>query len=84
MFIESGSNSSSGPLLTIVASWLTAFFVRFVLRAERNATVIVALVIAALAVSGAIFIIDDMDDLYGGLFRITSVPLVNVLYQSGH
>ena len=84
MFIESGRNSSYGPLLTIVGSWLTAIFVGFGLLAERNATVGVALVIAAIAVSAAIFIIDEMYDPYGGLFKITSAPLVNVLDQIGH
>jgi hypothetical protein len=84
MFIESGRNSSSGPLMTIIVSWLTAIFISFGLLSERNATVFAALVIAAIAVSAAIFIIEEMYDPYGGMFRLSSAPLVKVLDQIGH
>jgi len=46
-----------------------------------NATAILALMVAALAVSGAIFLILDLDELFGGLIRISSEPMLNALHQ---
>lgn len=83
-FIESGRNLSSGPLMTIIVSWLTTIFISFGLLSERNATVVVSLTIAAIAVSAAIFIIEEMYDPYRGMLRISSTPLLNVLDQIGH
>jgi hypothetical protein len=49
--------------------------------APPNATAILALMVAALAVSGAIFLILDLDELFGGLIRISSEPMLNALHQ---
>jgi hypothetical protein len=83
MFIGSEGNSVSGPLLAIVVSWLTTIFISFGLLAQRNATVIVTLIIAAIAVSAAIFIIWELYDPYGGMFQIPATPMLNVLDQIG-
>jgi hypothetical protein len=83
MFIGSEGNSVSGPLLVIVVSWLTTIFISFGLLAQRNATVIVTLIIAAIAVSAAIFIIWELYDPYGGMFKIPPTPMLNVLDQIG-
>ncbi len=84
MFIGSQGNSVSGPLLAIVVSWLTTIFISFGLLAQRNATVFVTLIIAALAVSAAIFIIWELYDPYGGMFKIPATAMQNVLDQIGH
>ena len=49
--------------------------------APPNATVILALMIAALAVAGAIFLILELDQPFGGVIRISSEPMLNALHQ---
>jgi hypothetical protein len=58
-------------------------FVEFGLFAGINATVIVALMIGALSVSSAIFLILELSRPYLGLMRISGAPLRNALAQIG-
>ena len=84
MFIGSEGNSVSGPLLVIVVSWLTAISISFGLLAQRNATVIVTLIIAALAVSAAIFIIWELYPPYArGCSRFPQLRCRTSLTKSG-
>jgi hypothetical protein len=73
--------SISEPMLIILVSWLAIIFLGFSVLAPPNATVIVALMISALAVSGAIFLILELDQPFGGLIRISSEPMLNALHQ---
>jgi succinate-acetate transporter protein len=57
--------------------------VSFGLFAPRNATVVTALFIAGLSVSGAILLIVDMYMPFGGLIQISSAPLRDTLTQLG-
>jgi hypothetical protein len=72
--------SISMPMLIILVSWLVVIFLGFSVLAPPNATVIVALMIAALAVAGAIFLILELDQPFGGVIRISSEPVVNALH----
>lgn len=74
-------SSVSKPLVVIVVFWLTINFISFGLFAPRNATVIVTLFLCAIAVSGAIFLILEMYNPFGGLIHISSTPIRNVLAQ---
>ena len=78
------SSSISKPLLTMVVFWLTINFVSFGLFAPRNGTVIATLFLCALAVSGAIFLIQEMYAPFTGLIHISDAPLRNALAQLGH
>ena len=82
MFAQEGS-SISIPLLVVVVFWLTVNFVSFGLFANRNATVSVVLLVAALSVAGAIFLILEMDRPFEGLIRISDAPLRGALTQLG-
>ncbi len=77
------SASISMPMLIILVSWLVVIFLGFSVLAPPNATVILALMIAALAVAGAIFLILELDEPFGGLIRISSEPMLNALHQLG-
>jgi hypothetical protein len=72
------------PLLVVLVAWLVAIFVGFGLFAPPNPTVIVALVICALAVSAAIFIIMEMYTPFSGVLKISSTPIREALNQIGH
>jgi hypothetical protein len=75
--------SISRPMLIIVVSWLLVIFVGFSVIAPRNATAILALMLSALAVSGAIFLILELDDPFGGFIGISREPMLNALHQLG-
>lgn len=69
----------SAPLVVVVVSWLTAIFAGFGLYAPRNATVIAVLFVGALSVSGALFLILEMDDPFAGIVRISDAPMRRAL-----
>jgi hypothetical protein len=73
--------SISKPMLIILVSWLVIIFLGFSVLAPSNPTVMFAFIISAVAVSGAIFLILELDQPFGGFLRISSEPMVNALGQ---
>jgi hypothetical protein len=73
--------SISTPLLVLVAIWLVVIFLGFSLIAPTNATTMTSLVVSALAMSGALFIILELDRPFDGLVRISSQPMLHALSQ---
>jgi hypothetical protein len=73
--------SLSKPMLIILVSWLVVIFLGFSILAPSNPTVMFAFIVSALAVSGAIFLILELDQPFGGVLRISSEPMVNALHQ---
>ena len=73
--------SISKPMLIILVSWLVVIFLGFSVLAPPNTTTILALMVSALAVSGAIFLILELDEPFGGLIGISSEPMLNALSQ---
>jgi hypothetical protein len=55
--------------------WLAVIFTSFGMFAPYNATVIATLFVCALSVSGAIFLILEMDSPFAGLMQISDIPL---------
>jgi hypothetical protein len=80
LFAQSGSTIAM-PFLVILVFWLTIIFASFGLFAPRNATVIATFVVCALSVSGAIFLILELDRSFEGLLRISNAPLQEALSQ---
>ena len=79
---QSGSNVSY-PLLVVLVSWLTAIFLSFGLMARPNATIVAVLLVSALSVSTAIFLIFELDQPFHGLIHISGEPLRVALTQVG-
>jgi hypothetical protein len=77
------TTSVSVPLLVMLVLWLTVIFISFGLFAPFNATVVASLFVAALSVSGAIFLILEMYTTYTGLIQISSAPLRAALAHLG-
>ena len=77
------TTSISKPLLVVVVLWLVMIFLAFSLIAPPNGTVNFALIASALCASGAIFLILELDQPFGGLLRISREPMLNVLRQLG-
>jgi hypothetical protein len=82
LFSQKG-NSIPTPFLVVMVAWLALLFASFSLFAQPNATVVVTLLICALAVSSAIFLILELDRPFGGLIQISSGPLRDALQLLG-
>jgi hypothetical protein len=82
LFEQSGS-SLSMPLLIVVISWLAIIFFSWGLFAPSNSIAIAALLLAAVSVSGAIFVILELDQPFDGLIHISSAPMRNALAHLG-
>jgi hypothetical protein len=68
-------------LLLTVGFWLVVIFLCFGLLAPPNATTALAMAAAALSVAGAVFLMMELDQPLGGLIRISSTPMTQVLTQ---
>ena len=56
-------------------------FASFGLFSRANVTIIVTLLVCALSVSGAVFLVLEMDRPFSGMVKISSAPLRGVLAQ---
>jgi hypothetical protein len=83
LLFEQSSSSIPTAFLVVVAFWLSVIFASFGLFAPRNATVVAALLVGALSVSGAILLILELDAPFRGLIRISDAPLRRALSQLG-
>jgi hypothetical protein len=63
------------PFLVILIFWLTVLFASFGLFAPANRTVIGTLLLSALSVAGAIFLIIELSQPFEGLVQISSTPM---------
>jgi hypothetical protein len=77
------TTSISKPMLVVVVLWLVMIFLAFSLIAPPNATASFALIASAFCAAGAIFLILELDQPFGGLMRISREPMLNVLRQIG-
>ena len=83
LLFEQGGSAIPMPFLVLLVFWVTIIFLSFGLFAPPNATVIATLFLCALSVSGAIFMILELDRPFGGLIHISSAPMHNALAQLG-
>jgi hypothetical protein len=84
LFLKLQQNAVPLPLLVVVISWLAVIFTSFGLFVSPNSTVVVALALAAIAVSSAIFIILEMYKPFGGVLMISPAPILDALSEMGH
>jgi hypothetical protein len=84
LLVEQAGSSIPMPFLVVMVFWLAVIFASFGLFAPRNATVIATLFICARSVSGAIFLILELDGPFSGLLQISDAPLRNAMAHIGH
>ena len=79
------TRGSSIPMavLAVLIFWLAIIFVTFGLFAPPNSTVLAVLFVCVLSVSGAIFLILQLDRPFEGVTRIPSAPLRDALMHLG-
>jgi hypothetical protein len=71
------------PFLAMLIFWLTIIFASFSLFTRLNPTLVVIICIFALSASGAIYLILELSQPFGGLIQIPSSPLLNALEPLG-
>jgi hypothetical protein len=72
-------NAIRGPFLAVMVFWLFALFVSFGLFGRASSLTIGALFVCAISVSGAVFLILELDRAFTGVMAISSEPLRNAL-----
>jgi hypothetical protein len=82
MFEQKGS-SIPMPFLVVLVFWLAIIFISFGLYAPPNTTVIVTLLVCALSLAGALFLILELDQPFEGWIQIPSAPLRDALTHLG-
>jgi hypothetical protein len=75
MLIEQSQNNLPTVFLVVLTFWLTVLFAQFGLLAPRNLTAISALFICAISMSGAIFLILELNHPLEGTIKVSSAPL---------
>lgn len=83
LLLAQKTSSISLPMLAVVVFWLTTVFVSFGLFAPANATVVITQFLCALAVAGAIFLMLELDQPFGGIVQIPSAPMHSTLEHLG-
>jgi hypothetical protein len=83
LLFAQADTSIATPLLVMVVIWLAIIFLSFGLFAPSNKTVVITMIVVALSVSSAIFLILELDQPFNGLIQISSEPLRNALTHLG-
>ena len=83
LMYEQASNSISWPFLVVLVFWLCVLFAGFGLFAARNATTMTVLLVGALSVAGAVFLILELSQPYEGVLQIPSAGLRNAQAEIG-
>ena len=83
LLMAQGEGAIPTPFLVVLVFWLAIIFAGFGLLSAKNPTVVAILVLCALSVSGAIFLIEEMDRPLEGLMKISGAPMRNALAHLG-
>ena len=73
----------SYPLIFTVVSWVALGFLGNGLMSSGNPASAIAIIVGALAVASAFYMILDLSDPYSGVFRVSTAPLEQVLAVMG-
>ena len=77
-------HSIPGPFLVLLIFWLAIVFASFGLFAPPNLTAIVSLFLCSIAVSGGIFLIEEMDSPLAGFIHIPADSMRRALNELTH
>jgi hypothetical protein len=83
LFVQQES-SVSRPLLILLVFWTGVIFANFGLFAPRNVTVFTVIILCALSVSTAMFIILELERPFAGLVELSLEPFRDALWYLDH
>jgi hypothetical protein len=81
--IEEEDNRTPTPFLFVLVFWLALMFVSFGLFAPRNPIATAVLVMGAISLATAIFLIEELYDPLGGAITISNAPMYKALSLLG-
>jgi hypothetical protein len=79
LLLAQAMSSISKPFLIVVVAWLVLIFLSFSVLAPPNGTANIALMVSALSVAGAIFLILELDQPFHGVIQVSGQPLLNAV-----
>lgn len=83
LVVEEAQIPLPSSFFVVLLFWLTVLFASISLLAPRNATIFVVVLVCALSVSGAMFLIYEMNRPLTGLVKVSSAPMMKVLEHLG-
>jgi hypothetical protein len=83
LMVEQSQNPLPPVFLVILVAWLAVLATGLGLLAPRNATTVLALVVCAASMSGAIFLIMELNRPFQGTIQVSPSPLQNALRVLG-
>jgi hypothetical protein len=83
LVVAQNTGSIPTPLLVILVLWLGVIFAGFGLLTANNWTVVAALFVCALSVSGSILLVEEMSRPLAGLLRLPIAPQLDALSHLG-
>jgi hypothetical protein len=81
LLIEKANTSLPTSFVILLIFWLALLFGSFGLFAPGNATVIIVLLLCALAISGGVFMVLELETATRGLIRVSTDPIVNAIRE---
>jgi hypothetical protein len=84
LMFEQSSGSISRPLLFVLISWISVLFLGFGLFARVHIVIVGALIIGALSVASAVFLILELSQPYAGFMRVSDAAVQAALVQMSH
>ncbi|MFO0799863.1 MAG: hypothetical protein U0804_20525 [Gemmataceae bacterium] len=76
-------NSVPPIFLVLMVAWLSLTFASYGLFAQRHGTTLAVLLLGSFVVSSAVFLILELDNSFGGIIHISSLPMTNAVSQLG-
>lgn len=83
LLIEHTQNSLPTPFLVILICWLTLLYASFGMLTPWNGTVLTILLVCAMSVSSAIFLIREMNTPVDGIIKLSKAPFEKALQHVG-
>jgi hypothetical protein len=81
LLIEKADTSLPTSFVILLIFWLALLFGSFGLFAPGNATVIIVLVLCALAISGGVFMVLELETATKGLVRVSTDPIFKAIRE---
>ena len=79
--LEQAEGSIPTPLLIMVVAWLMLIFASFGFRAPRNPVTLASFVMASALITGALYLIVNMDAPFDGPIQVSAAPLQRALAE---
>lgn len=83
LVIEQAQISLPPAFIVVQLFWLTILFGTIGLFAPANKTVLAALIVCAMSVAGAIFLIEEMNRPLNGIVKVSNAPLIKAIEHMG-